>query len=401
MIALPTNLDPLVDHSPFGGSKAEMILNSPGSLKLYLEEPPPPASPAALEGTLAHAHAEHRLLFGGWKPDIEPDMRGFLQGYVEFCESFMGFSTLNGVETHVHVPQVHELCWGWVDFWSYNAKNGLLDVVDLKYGQGVQVYPDENPQLMLYALGAWNHLAALVGTDPRVTTGEFNRIRLWIAQPRCGEGHKPLRTWECGPSELLKFRDRYAQAVAQAISADPGPPVVGKWCKFCHRKAACPSQLAEVHELARLDFAVPAETDKLARALELAPVVRAWADEVERYALEEALKGRSIPGKKAVAGRSSRYWSDEKRAADFLLGRLKLGVGAAYKPRKLVTAPQAEKLIRPAISHLPKAEREAIWSDFSDLIARKTGGPTLVDSNDKREAYDPAQSAIEDFSDGK
>lgn len=32
--------------------------------------------------------------------------------------------------------------------------DGTLDIVDLKYGKGVAVFAEDNPQMKLYALGA-------------------------------------------------------------------------------------------------------------------------------------------------------------------------------------------------------------------------------------------------------
>lgn len=115
----------------------------------------------------------------------------------------------------------------------------VLHVMDLKYGQGVQVFAEENEQLMLYALGALDEFDAL---------GSIDTVRMTVAQPRLNH----FDTWECTVEHLRAFEQRAIAAGQRALLlADmykDGPNgilkadlVPGDHCKFCKAKATCPS----------------------------------------------------------------------------------------------------------------------------------------------------------------
>ena len=84
-----------------------------------------------------------------------------------------------------------------------------LHVVDLKYGKGVPVSAEENPQMMLYALGAYQAYSFLY---------DIRNIHLVIVQPRLDS----ITEWECSLEELLEFaeyvKDRAKLAINGAVS---------------------------------------------------------------------------------------------------------------------------------------------------------------------------------------
>ena len=65
--------------------------------------------------------------------------------------------------------------------------DGCLHVIDFKYGKSPdgRVSAEGNPQLSLYALGAYNTLSLLYPIE---------RIKLSIVQPRLPDG---ISSWEC------------------------------------------------------------------------------------------------------------------------------------------------------------------------------------------------------------
>lgn len=130
----------------------------------------------------------------------------------------------------------------------------LLIVADLKYGRGVQVYAEENEQLMLYALGALDYYGALY---------DFDTVRLVISQPRLDH----LDMWECSVALLREFEARALEAGAKALRiVDPGPSSLfltpgDKQCKFCKAKGDCPALRERALALVAGDFEVLPDHD--------------------------------------------------------------------------------------------------------------------------------------------
>jgi hypothetical protein len=111
-----------------------------------------------------------------------------------------------------------------------------IQVHDLKYGKGVQVFAERNEQMMLYALGA---------LDQYEMMGDFQRVRMVIHQPRLNH----LDEWVCTIAELREFEQQALQAARVALELvehpslavepllKPGPDQ----CRFCRAKATCPA----------------------------------------------------------------------------------------------------------------------------------------------------------------
>ena len=167
----------------------------------------------------------------------------------------------------------------------------------------------------------------------------------------------------------------------------------GEWCRFCPARARCSARAARMLELESTKGAVPeggsnapgdvvltdAQVgDVLTRALEL----DAWVKDLKDYALTAALRGRQIPGWKAVEGRGSREWTDLDAAIKTLQER---GVAEAMLyERRPVTPPALEKVLG----------KESFAATAWDLIIKKPGKPTLVPESDGRKPYNAAQLAF-------
>ncbi len=68
----------------------------------------------------------------------------------------------------------------------------VLTVIDLKYGKGVAVEAEHNPQMMLYGLGALELFGAIYDIDI---------VRMTIYQPRL----ESVSTWEITVPELMEW----------------------------------------------------------------------------------------------------------------------------------------------------------------------------------------------------
>lgn len=255
-------------------------------------------------------------------------------------------------------------------------QGNTLFVIDFKYGKGVPVSAEENPQMMLYALGAYEACKILYPIE---------RIRLGIVQPRLPDG---ISEWECTLEELLQF-GAYAKERATLAFAGEGEFAPGeKTCKFCRAKKQCRARSDHNVKMAfNLGELPPLITKEEAgqRLLAMRDVV-AYQKDLQEWALSECLAGNEVPGWKAVEGRRSRDWTDMDAAFEKLT---KSGVVAEeiLWEKKPLTMAQVEKTIGK--------------KDFADavgeFVTQKPGKPTLVEASDKRHAITNKVTAQEAF----
>ena len=248
-----------------------------------------------------------------------------------------------------------------------------LQIIDLKYGQGVLVEAEQNPQLMLYALGALHAFGSLY---------DIETVAVTIYQPRRGN----VDTWETSVAELEHWAETDVKPKAELAAAGEGEFCPGSWCQFCKITPTCRARAEANLQLAKLEFAPPAElTDvEIADVLTRIPQLKTWASDVEAYALSKAVnQGVVFEGFKLVAGRSVRKYTSETDVA-------KAAEAAGYRDiwdRKLITLTAMEKLMgKPAFNEI-----------LSEYVTKPAGKPTLVPASDKRPALDLV-SAATDFS---
>lgn len=250
--------------------------------------------------------------------------------------------------------------------------DGVMEIVDLKFGKGVRVSAVENKQMMLYALGAYDMFGFLY---------DIRAIRMTIYQPRLDN----ISEWEMPLSDLLLWVEKELKPRAEMAFKGEGEYTAGKHCKFCKAEAQCKA-LAEYNlSLAKYDFqdtALLTETD-IADILTRANLFKSWITSVEEYSLQAALDGKSFPGFKLVEGRSNRKYSDEIKIAEVLTGN-------GFKEdqifdKKLKTLTAMEKLVT----------KKTFTVLCGGLIIKPEGKPTLVPDTDLRPEYN---SAATDFS---
>lgn len=373
-------------HAKLSASGAHRWMNCPGSVKAeagYGDN----SSPYAQEGTNAHELADHCLINdvdaefyvgdGTFGVDVTEEMAENVQKYLDYVRSLPGdLHSEQRVEFDTWVPGG----FGTAD--AVVVHEGKCTVADLKYGKGVPVSAEDNPQLKLYALGVYSHFEFIY---------EIDTFRLAVVMPRYGaDGY--IDEWEISVEDLLEWGERVKDLAEIALRIG-APRVPGEsQCRWCKAKNNC--KAAAEHHLAVIadgfetiqEPIEPRDPDGLSNAdigaiLPQIDTIRAWLSVIEARAADEIQSGNEVPGYKMVAGRTSRAWTDEE-AAEKSLKRL-VGAGEAYT-KKLLTPPQAEKKIK------DKKQRERFMSKY---VESKVGAPTLVPESNKKPAleFNPAE----------
>lgn len=254
--------------------------------------------------------------------------------------------------------------------------DGILEVIDLKYGKGVPVSAEGNPQMRLYGLGAINAYEMLYG---------FNIIRMTIMQPRLDS----LSTEEMTVTDLLAWAD--AEVVPKAKMADKGEGefCAGKHCQFCKARNTCRARAEYNLELVKYDFKSPALLDgaEIADILGRLEELTSWAGHIQSYALDQAVNhGVKWPGWKLVEGRSNRKYTDADKVANLLLD-------AEYKEEQIY-APRSVLGITALEKEIGKKNFSALLGDF---IIKPAGKPTLAPESDRRPEIQSLDAAKSDF----
>ena len=251
--------------------------------------------------------------------------------------------------------------------------DGILDIIDLKYGKGVEVSAENNKQMMLYGLGALREFDHVF---------EINTVRLTIYQPRKDN----FSIWEIAVSGLMDWAVKELAPRAAMAFKGEGEFAPGAHCQFCKAAGNCKARAEFNLELAKYDFKQDAllEDAEIADILDRAKEFKSWLGDVEDYALQQALAGKKYPGYKLVEGRSNRVYGDQEAVVD-VLTKEGFTEDKIYN-KKLIGITDMEKLIG-----------KAVFNDkLSGYIVKPPGSPTLVPATDKRPEYG-IDSAKADF----
>lgn len=349
-------------------------------------------SEAAKEGTLAHEMAEAKLqhLFNTQnyrkatltrtlnkikKNELyQSEMDGYTDDYVAYVrKSAMEFekSPYIAIEKRLDLTAYIPDGFGTADCVMIGERT--LHIIDLKYGKGVPVSAEDNPQLMIYALGALEAYKMLFAID---------RVKMSIVQPRIDNTNSSEYTVK----ELMEFGDKVKHYADIAIKGD-GEQTPGDWCRFCRARQQCRARADKNIELAfEVSKKPPLITnEEVGEYLRKGEDVAKWLSELQDYALAECLAGRDVDGYKAVEGRGSRSWTDMDAAFEAIIEE---GTNEAMLyERKPLSLAQVEKL-------MGKAHFEDVAGEY---VIKNPGKPTLVPSTDKREAITNKISANEAF----
>lgn len=387
-------------HALLSASGAGRWLACPPSAKLE-EQFPDTESPAAAEGTLAHELAEAKVRnfffpkeFSKRKLDstvkkLQADelwnneMHGYTDEYLDYIkDTALSLKSMPSVRIE---QRVYFKEYTLADPEDKIEGSGIADcillygdmvhVIDFKYGKGVPVNAENNPQLMLYALGAYQAYRMLY---------PVSRAKLTIVQPRLDS----VSEWECPAEDLLKFGEYVKERAALAVKGEgdfaPGPDT----CRFCRAKAQCSARSEENVRLAFFTDKKPPliSNEEVGEYLKKGEDVAKWLEDLKDYALKECLAGKEVPGWKAVEGRSPREWTDMDAAFDTLV---KGGVAPEEMlwEKKPLTLAQVEKMIG----------KKDFTESVGKYVVKKPGKPTLAKESDKRPAITNKVTAAEAF----
>lgn len=343
----------------------------------------------AAEGTLAHAYCALKLkkYLGLPTADEEKEIEALSQYHTgemdEYTDTYVSIVLEKFNAARAHTKDAQLLVETRLDFSKHIPDafgtadaiiiaDGTIDEIDFKYGKGVKVSAFQNPQTMIYGLGAYEKFDFEY---------DIRRVRMTIIQPRIDN----LSEYEVATEELLSWAIKDLEPKAKEAYSGKGKQQPGDWCQFCKVKHTCRALVNLCKETAQ-NNAQLLSTDELAKdVLPMLPIIKTWLAGVEDYALQQALSGVSLPGWKLVEGRSNRKIVNVEGAATALInaGYAKTAI---YKPRELCTITELEKMVG-------KKQFAALCADF---IEKPKGKPTLAEESDKRPALDPV---AEDFKD--
>ena len=344
-------------------------------------------SEAAKEGTAAHALCEHKLKkalrMRSKRPvsDYDSDeMEECSDAYVDFVMEQVEEAKKTCKDPIVLIEQR-------LDFTRYVPEgfgtgdciivsDGKLHIVDFKYGMGILVEAEENPQMMIYALGALELYDSLY---------DIREVSMTIFQPR----RENVSTWTIPVEQLRDWAENELKPKAQLAYNGDGEYLPGEWCTFCHAAVRCRARAEEKLRLAQMEFKLPPLlTDaEIEEVLSVLPDLTKWANEITAYATDAAVShGKEWRGFKVVEGRSVRKYRDEEKVAE-------AAMDAGYKDiyrKSLITMTEMQKL-------MGRKNFEAI---LGSLIYKPPGKPTLVPVTDKRPAMN-VTNAMNEFNEIK
>jgi len=438
-------------HSYWSASKFESLMLCPG--KIVLEDGAPDNTNAyAAEGTAAHqvltwALQEDRPaaayigrvihLNAAGKPceptaavyqfEVDQEMAEHVQVCIDYCIDLRGddgvvFADIR-VNYSTYLDVAEDTAWGTADV--IIARGEELIVVDFKYGRGVEVDAEKNPQMSLYGLGALQAYQGLVA--------DFERVRMAISQPRV---KRAPSEWDCSVEELETWgRSTARSAVVTCVNAKTyaTSPHDMEWeetflrpdekaCKFCKAKATCPKLRAEVSvevhgvtaadpsEFADFDIKTPADFSTAAwvsACLTKVDLIEDWCKAVRAEAERRLLAGDKVPGFKLVQGKKgARQWRDAKEAEE-LLKTMRVPIDKMYD-MTVISPTSAEKLapkydkngklVAPKDGAPPPVIGPRQWPKLKELIKQNDGKPHVAPESDSRPAL-VVTPVVDDFTD--
>lgn len=394
-------------HARLSPSGAHRWMACAGSIALE-STMPDNVSAYASEGTVAHEIASKVLTdddyvipvgeiieADGHEVMVTRAMAEFVEDYVKLVQEYAEGGTLL-VEQRVDFSR-------WVgaenQFGTSDViivKKRAMTVIDLKYGMGVKVDAQDNPQLAIYALGAYD-VASLID--------EVDEVTMVIHMPRLNH----VSEWTIPIQQLIDFGAEVREAAARVEEAltlyatpeglagdaawalQPGE----KQCRFCKAKAVCPALREAVMETINGSVSSPATPEDFAQFLIEPPtaedgdnwlsvvagrvgLIEDWCKGVRAEVERRLLNGQSVPDWKLVEGKlGDRAWKDSAKVEELMKKSYRMKNGDMYD-QKLISPTTAEKRL--------KKTNPVRWEKLQEHIERKPGKPSVAPATDKRPA---------------
>lgn len=384
----------MADHALLSASGASRWMACPPSARQE-ELVPDQSSTYAEEGTLAHELVEYKLRrhfkmaspqsLGAKLRKIKKseyyctEMEEYADHYKEVVLSEFSEAQARSSDAIIMLEQRLDYSpWvpgGFGTGDTIIVTDGFLEIIDLKYGKGVRVQAQDNPQMRLYALGALNAFECLY---------DINETRMTIIQPRLTSISSDLLQTD----QLLDWAEKKVRPKAELADKGEGEFKAGDHCRFCKVRYNCRTRARANLAMARYEFreAPVLGPEEIGLILAQATELQSWIGDLQKWALDQAENhGVAFPGWKLVEGRSNRKYADEEAVAD-RLQKDTLSHDEIYT-QKLIGITALEKMIG------KKRFKELL----EGLILKPPGKPTLVPETDKRPAISSAQNAIADF----
>jgi hypothetical protein len=405
-------------HALLSPSSAHTWLLCEQSIALGMKEPNE-SSAFADEGTDAHTLGSLALESGLDCADylgrklpkghvVDSERAEYVQIYVDLVRSKVkvyeaaGYIVMLEVEQRVPIGHItgEEGAEGTSDtvIIAEKADEAFIEVIDLKYGRGVQVGAVDNPQLKLYGLGALEKFALYA---------DFETVYLTISQPRVSEfasewaiNREDLENWGetyVTPRALLAIEHTQARIPLTLALFNPGEDQ----CRFCKGRAICPALAKLTEDVCQTKFenmdalspesAQALSVERLAEIYPALPLIDLFAKAVLGKIEALVLAGQQVTGAKVVKGRKgNRKWvSPEEAEATLKSMRLKHDEIYDYK---LASPATIEKVLK----EFPRK-----WKKAAALITQAEGNNTVVPESDPRPAViiGPIADQFEEISD--
>ncbi len=368
----------MAKHAVLSASSSERWLNCPPSARLC-EAYEDKGSDYAAEGTDAHTLCEYRLKQALGIPAEDPienlswyneEMEECAAGYAAYVVELLETAKQTCSDPVVMIEQrVDFTRWVPDGFGTADCiliADGVMNIVDYKHGKGVEVSAVENPQMMLYALGALEIFDGIY---------DITEVRMTIYQPRKNN----VSVCVMKKDSLLEWAQNDLVHKAKLAYEGQGDFHCGEWCRFCKAKAECRERAEANLALARYDFEAPAllDDEEIADILGKVDALTAWASDVKEYALQQAISGKEWTGWKLVEGRSNRKYTN-----DAVVAAAVESIGFDPYERKVLGITAMQKM-------LGKSRFEELLAPY---IEKPQGKPTLVPESDKRPAMNTAKN---------
>ena len=350
-----------------GGSTAKRVLACPGSVALVQKMPPQPSSVHADTGTLLHNTIATILETG--KPPHE--FLGATYNAIELTDDLMERKLLPAlaaldeidpdktmeyaVEQVVGFGNALPGVFGSADLVGRIGNRGVL--LDWKFGDGVAVSAEENPQGLFYVA------AALRTTKTKWAFLDVEDIEIIIVQPPY------VKRWVTTPARVKQFEADLMLAVRAAEQPD-APLAAGDHCRWCTAKTICPVVSGAVARATRTAIKT-VNVDRLAEALGQIDLLEGYIKDARDMAQQLLEAGVEVPGWKLVPKRATRKWVDDKKVLTTLT-EAGLNIEQLTDPK---SPAQMEKVLKKHNVPMP-----------TDLIVSVSTGSTLAHADDPRPA---------------
>ena len=357
-----------MNHSNIvGGSTAKRVMNCPGTVALVQKMPPQPSNKYADEGTLLHNVIAELVMSDKHPEDFLHTKYNDQILTLELIDNKLvpALAALDVIdpnkemeieaETRVGFGDLLPDVFGSTDLIGRIGKRAV--VLDWKFGDGVAVEVEENPQLMFYAA------AAMRTEETKWAFDGVEEIEMVIVQP------PQVKRWVTTPARIAKFEKDLIKAVK--LAQQPNAELkIGDHCRWCAAKPICPQMTGAVDRALKTSIdGLDAPT--ISAYLKNADMLEQWITDLRALALQMLDSGARLPDYKLVAKRAIRQWTDEDKAkvALFAYGLTESEV----METSIISPAKAEKALKKRKQALP-----------DDLVVAISSGNTLASADDPR-----------------